>query len=126
MPERRRSKRVPARLKAWCEGPDFTLLAETGNLSLSGLFVRTASPSPPTGRFKLTLEELDAEAQVEVCWSRSGRDQRSRGGMGLRIVQFERGASAYQQFVAQARSPSGEFRLTRNVASEPEDDEDDG
>jgi hypothetical protein len=127
MPERRRSKRVPARLKAWCEGDDFTLLAETINVSRNGMFVRTSSPAPPSDRFKLTIEELDAVAEVEVCWASSSRDHR-RGGMGLRIMAFERGASAFEHFVDQARTPSGEFR----ISLQPTDDtaetetEDDG
>src|SRR5690349_24763698 len=101
MPERRRSKRVPARLKAWCEGDDFTLLAETINVSRDGLFVRTSSPASLRDRFRLTIEELDAVADVEVCWTRKSRDHRRRG-MGLRIVGFERGGSEFEHYVEQA------------------------
>jgi hypothetical protein len=111
MPERRRSKRVTARLKAWCEGDDFTLLAETINVSKDGLFVRTSSPAPRSDRFRLTIEELDAVADVEVCWTRTGRHQ-GRRGMGLRIVGFERGGRAFEHYVEQARTPSGEFKVT--------------
>jgi PilZ domain len=111
MPERRRTKRVPTRLKVWCEGEDFTLLAETINVSKTGLFVRTSSPPPSGGELKVTIEELDTVAQVEVRWARSSRDQ-TRGGMGLHILTFERGAGAYEHYVEQVRSPSGEFRVS--------------
>jgi hypothetical protein len=123
MPERRRSKRVSARLKVWCEGDDFTLLAETINVSKRGLFVRTSSPPPRSGEFKVTIEELDTVAQVSVCWARGSRDQ-ARGGMGLLIKGFERGASAYEHYVEQVRSPSGEFRIS--WPPEPSDEEPDG
>ncbi len=111
MPERRRSKRVPARLQIWCEGDDLTLLAETLNVSKTGLFVRTSSPPPAKGRLRVTIEELDTVAQVEVCWARPSVDQ-GRGGIGLRILSFERGADAYEHYVGQVRSPSGEFRIS--------------
>jgi hypothetical protein len=122
MPERRRSKRVPVRLKAWCEGDDFTLLTETINLSKRGLFVRTSSRPPPSGLFKVTIEELDTVAQVEVCWARGASDQ-GRAGMGLRIVAFERGQTAFHQYLDQARSPSGEFRIGRLPPGSEEDDD---
>jgi hypothetical protein len=111
MPDRRRSKRVSARLKAWCEGDDFTLLAETINVSKQGMFVRTSNPAPLSGRFKLTIEELDAIANVQVCWASRSRDHRQRG-VGLQIVAFERGETAFEHYVEQARSPSGEFRIS--------------
>jgi hypothetical protein len=109
MSERRRAKRIAARFKVWCEGEQFTLLAETGNVSRSGLFVRTSSPPPPNEQFKVTIDELGMVALVEVSWSRAGRG--ARDGMGLRIVSFERGSSEYLHFIDQSRSPSGEHRL---------------
>ena len=107
MPERRRTKRVSARLKVWCEGDDFTLLAETGNVSPTGLFVKTSSPPPSSKQFKVTIEELAVTAQVEVRWTRSGRDP-GRGGMGLHITAFEAGATEYQHFIDKNRF--GEIR----------------
>lgn len=126
MPERRSSKRVTARLKAWCEGDDFTLLAQTVNVSKHGLFVRTSSPAPLSDRFRLTIEELDAVASVEVCWTRTSRDHRRRG-MGLRIVGFERGGGTFEHYVDQVRSPSGEFRISWPPPADTKDkDKDDG
>jgi hypothetical protein len=109
MSERRRAKRIAARLKVWCEGDHFTLLAETGNVSKSGLFVRTSSPPPAQEQFKIQIDDLGLVAQVEVSWSRGGRDP--RGGMGLRIVSVERGVSEYHHFIDSSRSPSGEHRI---------------
>jgi hypothetical protein len=109
MSERRRAKRIAARLKVWCEGDHFTLLAETGNVSKTGLFVRTSSPPPQNEQFKIQIDDLGLIAQVEVSWSRGGRDP--RGGMGLRILSFERGATEYNHFIDSSRSPSGEHRI---------------
>jgi len=110
MPENRRSKRVPAKLKVWCEGDDFTLLAETVNISQSGMFVRSPNPLRVGECLRLNIEDLGAVAEVEVCWTRDAGDS-GRGGMGVRILGFERGAHEYSQFVSTVRTPSGEFRL---------------
>lgn len=115
MPENRRSKRVPAKLKIWCEGDDFTLLAETVNVSQSGMFVRSPSPLRVGECVRLNMEELGAVAEVEVCWVREAGDS-GRGGMGVRILGFERGAHEYGQFVSTVRTPSGEFRLAMQPA----------
>jgi hypothetical protein len=111
MPERRYSKRTAARLKVWCEGDEFTLLAETVNVSRRGLFVRTSSAPPPSGRFKVTIQELDTVADVEVRWTRGHRDP-GRGGMGVEIVSFERGGKAFEDYVEKNSSRSGEHKLT--------------
>ena len=123
MPERRRSKRVPARVKVWCEGDDFTLLAETINVSHHGMFVRSSSLPPASGAFRVSIEDLGTVAEVEVCWVRGTREP-GRGGLGLRIVGFTRGADAYQRFVDASRTPSGEFRVSWPLpAPGTEDDE---
>jgi len=111
MPERRGTKRTSARLKVWCEGEDFTLLAETLNVSPHGLFVRTSSPPPSARRFKLTIEELGTVADVEVRWVRTGRES-GRRGMGVLIVKFEQGGKAFEDYVEKNSSRSGEHKLT--------------
>jgi hypothetical protein len=110
MPERRIEKRTAARLKVWCEGDEFTLLAETINVSRRGLFVRTSSAPPPSGRFKVTIQELDTVADVEVRWTRSNREA-GRGGMGVEIMSFERGGKAFEDYVEKNSSRSGEHKL---------------
>jgi hypothetical protein len=123
MPERRRTKRVSARLKVWCEGDDFTLLAETANVSSAGMFVKTSSLPPSSKQFKVTIEELSVTAQVEVRWTRSGRDP-GRGGMGLQITAFEAGATEFQHFIDKNRS--GEIRVASLPQSPPDDAGEDG
>lgn len=120
MPERRASKRTSARLKVWCEGDDFTLLAETVNVSKSGLFVRTSGAPLPTGRFRLTIEAFDAVADVEVCWTRGAKEP-GRGGLGLRILGFERNGSAFEDYVDRNTSRSGEYRISWPGEGDPED-----
>ena len=110
MSERRGSKRTSARLKVWCEGEDFTLLAETVNVSKGGMFVRTSSPPAATGPYKLTIEELGTVAEVEVRWVRKGREP-GRRGMGLQILDFDRGAQAFEDYVDKNSSRSGEHKL---------------
>ena len=109
MSERRRAKRIAARFKVWCEGDHFTLLAETDNVSRTGLFVRTSSPPLQGEQFKVTIDDLGMAAQVEVSWARAGRDP--RGGMGLRILSFERGSAEFIHYIEQSRAPSGEYRV---------------
>ena len=99
MPERRSSKRTAARLKVWCEGDDFTLLAETVNVSRRGLFVRTSTAPPPSGRFKLTIAELDTVADVVVRWARGSREP-------------GRGGKSFEDYVEKNSSRSGEHKLT--------------
>ena len=118
MPENRRSKRVPAKLKVWCEGDDFTLLAETVNVSQSGMFVRSPNPLRVGECLRVNIEDLGSVAEVEVCWTRDAADS-GRGGMGVRILGFERGAHEYSQFVSTVRTPSGEFRLAWQPADRP-------
>ena len=120
MPERRASKRTSARLKVWCEGDDFTLLAETVNVSKSGLFVRTSGAPLPTGRFRLTIEAFDAVADVEVWWT-WGAKEPGRGGVGLRILGFERNGSAFEDYVDRNTSRSGEYRISWPGEGDPED-----
>jgi hypothetical protein len=104
MPERRVYKRVPARLKVWCEGEDFTLLTESTNVSKHGFFVRASSPPASGTCFKATIQELGIVAQVAVRWARRTRDQ-GRAGMGLEVVTFELGAGALDAHIARARPP---------------------
>jgi hypothetical protein len=125
MAEHRSSKRIAARLKVWCEGDDFTLLAEAINVSRRGLFVRTASATPASGRFKLTIEELDTVADVEVRWRRGNRET-GRGGMGLLIMGFDRGAKAFEDYVDRNSSRSGEYKINwPPVRSNPDESDDD-
>jgi hypothetical protein len=111
MSERRSAKRTSTRLKVWCEGDDFTLLAEATNVSKQGLFVRASSVPPPSGRFKLTIEELGTVADVEVRWTRASQES-GRGGMGVQIVAFDQGARAFEEYVERQSSRSGEHRIS--------------
>ena len=102
-------------MKVWCEGNDFTLLAETVNVSSTGLFVRTSNPPPSSEQLRVTIEELTVVARVEVMWSRTGR-----GGMGLRILGFEQGGSEYKLFLDKHRS--GEHRAPVSIPVRTLDD----
>jgi hypothetical protein len=110
MPDRRQNKRVTASLKAWCEGEDLTLLSTTLNVSKEGMFLRASRPFAPGSRLTLTVDELGMVAEVEVCWSRGPRDS-SQPGIGLAIVSFVRGGVAYERYVDQNTTRSGEHRL---------------
>jgi hypothetical protein len=110
MADRRQSKRVTASLKAWCEGEDLTLLSSTLNLSKEGVFLRASRPFAPGSRLTLTIDELGVTAEVEVCWSRAPRDS-SLPGVGLAILSFVRGGAAYERYIDQNSTRSGEHRL---------------
>lgn len=119
MGERRRFKRVHARLKVWCEGDDFTLLAQSSNVSAGGLFVQASSMPPQAARLRVTIQELDAVADAEARWS-CGTGEAHRG-FGLHILSFERGAEAYGDYVERLSSRSGEHRIYWAPGSERED-----
>jgi PilZ domain len=120
MAERRRFKRVYARLKVWCEGEDFTLLAQSANVSAGGLFVQASSMPPHRARVRVTIQELGAVADAEARWSCGAADDH-RGGFGLHILAFERGAEAYGDYVERLSSRSGEHRLNWPADSGPEE-----
>lgn len=119
MAERRRWKRVYARLKVWCEGEDFTLLSHSANVSVGGLFVQASSMPPQASRMRVTIQDLGAVADVEARWSCAG-DEGHRGGFGLHILRFETGGEAYSDYVERLSSRSGEHRITW-PSSDPED-----
>jgi hypothetical protein len=118
MAERRRFKRVQARLKVWCEGDDFTLLSQSANISKGGLFVQASSIPSHATRLKVTIAELGAVAEVEACWSREGGDDH-RGGFGLHILSFEAGAEVYDDYIERLSSRSGEHRIFWPTDGEP-------
>jgi len=120
MAERRRFKRVYARLKVWCEGEDFTLLAQSANVSAGGLFVQASSMPPHATRVRVTIQELDAIAEAEARWS-CGTADAHRGGFGLHILAFERGGEAYSDYVERLSSRSGEHRMNWPVDSGSEE-----
>ena len=106
----------------WCESEEFTLLSETANLSRGGLFLRTSSTAPPAGPFKVTIDALGVVASVEARWSQRGGDT-TVPGMGVAIVGFERGASAFRDYVDRLSTRSGEHRISWPA---PEGDPGDG
>ncbi len=121
MAERRNGKRVQAQLKVWCEGQEFTLLAETLNVSKQGLFIRTSSPPPPDERFSVTVEELGMAAEVELRWWRSRSDP-GRSGLGLEIVEFTKGGGAFERYVDRNSSKSGEHKVSWPAGDGPDGD----
>jgi hypothetical protein len=120
MAERRRFKRVYARLKVWCEGEDFTLLAQSANVSAGGLFVQASTMPPHTARMRVTIQELGAVAEAEARWSQE-TDEAHRGGFGLHILTFEQGAEAYGDYVERLSSRSGEHRINWPPDTEQEE-----
>ena len=101
MSDQRRHPRVPIRQRVWCEGQNVTLYVQALNVSEGGLFVRTANPPSPGHRFRVSFTDLEDDeviATVEVMWSRGGAGDQ-QPGMGVRIVQFEKGQDAFERFV---------------------------
>ena len=111
MADRRGGRRVTARLRVWCEGDEFTLLSETGNISQGGLFLRTSSTAPPGGPFRVTIDALGVVASVEPRWVQRGPEVPTPG-VGVAIVGFERGANAFREYVDRLSSRSGDHQIT--------------
>ncbi len=85
--ERRSHPRVPSRQRCWCEGDDITIYAQIGDLSESGLSLRTSAPLVPGSPVRLRLpdgtETLELPARVAWCveLARPG----GAAGLGLRF-----------------------------------------
>lgn len=89
------------RQPVWCEDDGITLRVVALNASARGVLVRTANPRLSGRPFRMSLTSPrggEIVARVEAVWSRpsAGRD---RPGMGLRILDFERGEGEWAQFV---------------------------
>jgi len=94
----------------WCESDEFSLLCRTLNVSKEGLFLRTSRPLEPGARVRLTANELGMIAEGEVRWVRTHREA-GPAGAGILLGEIERGRAAYERFVDQCSSRSGEHRL---------------
>jgi uncharacterized protein (TIGR02266 family) len=90
--ENRKSERVDARLRCWCEGGNVTFYARIANLSEGGLFLRTSTPLEEGSRAILRLqggepgEEIRAEATV--VWTRPDHHV-GPAGMGMRFEHMD-------------------------------------
>ncbi|MBI2894057.1 MAG: PilZ domain-containing protein [Deltaproteobacteria bacterium] len=104
--DNRSAPRVSIGKRAWCEGERITLYLQIVNASTGGLFLRTATPLPK-GEHARVIFRLDDEteivAEAEVVWTGPGPS--SVPGMGLRLVQIEAGADAYESFLSHVRRP---------------------
>ncbi len=81
MSDNRKWRRVPSRLRCWCEGENITVYARIGNLSEGGLFLRTSTPLHEGSRALLRFGN-DIEANARVVWARL-EGQGGPPGMGL-------------------------------------------
>ncbi len=79
--DNRKWRRVPSRLRCWCEGENITVYARIGNLSEGGLFLRTSTPLHEGSRALLRFGN-DIEANARVVWARL-EGQGGPPGMGL-------------------------------------------
>lgn len=96
--DKRRDPRFGIKQKLWCEGQaDF---GEARNMSRSGMFIVAEQPRDVGERLKVSFvgEQGAVELEMEVMW-RGGPAPGGEGGMGLRIVGFDRGEDIYDRFV---------------------------
>ncbi|MBF5040840.1 TIGR02266 family protein [Aggregicoccus sp. 17bor-14] len=94
----RRHKRIPSRLRCWCEGDNVTFYARVGDLSEGGLFLRTSTPLARGSRTLVRLHGEDRHelrAEATVIWARSeessaaqGGEQAGPPGMGLQFAEL--------------------------------------
>jgi hypothetical protein len=121
MAERRSSKRTTGTLKVWCEGDDYTLLCRTLNVSREGLFLRTSRPLELGARVRLVANELGLSADGEVRWVRASGEP-GPAGAGIAIGSVQRGRDAFERFVDQCTSRSGEHRVALAAHSDRDDE----
>jgi uncharacterized protein (TIGR02266 family) len=90
--ENRKSGRIDARLRCWCEGERVTFYARIANLSEGGMFLRTRTPlelgAPALLRFPGKDPGEEISAQATVMWTRDEHGSWP-AGMGLRFDQVD-------------------------------------
>jgi uncharacterized protein (TIGR02266 family) len=87
--ENRKHRRVPSKLRCWCEGENVTVYARIGNLSEGGLFLRTSTPLSEGSRAMVRFgADSTIEAQATVVWSRADGES-GPPGMGLRFEMID-------------------------------------
>lgn len=88
MKDNRKTERVDARLRCWCEGSNVTFYARIANLSEGGLFLRTSTPLEEGARTILRLQGRDPGEEIRteaiVVWKREDHGTWP-AGMGLRF-----------------------------------------
>jgi len=92
--EARRSTRVPARLRCWCEAENVTFYARVSNISEGGLFLRTSTPLPRGAQTRLRFDGVAAgslETRAAVVWSREDERQ-GVPGMGMQFHALDDGS----------------------------------
>lgn len=102
MRDQRHHRRLFVRQRVWCESDHVTLYVQALNVSGGGFFVRTASPAPVGSEFRVAFHDTEGAeivANVTVAWARAEAADLS-AGMGLRIVNIERGKEAFDRFLA--------------------------
>jgi uncharacterized protein (TIGR02266 family) len=111
----RKHKRVPSRLRCWCEGDNVTFYARVGDLSEGGLFLRTSTPLSRGSRTLVRLHGEDRHelrAEATVIWARSEEHDGAQAGppgMGLQFAEL--GPSALEhlrRILAQEQRISGQ------------------
>jgi len=92
--ERRRYQRFAVRCRCWLESDGTSLFAQTADVGLGGLFLRTAVPLTQGARVQVTLE-FGRDGQRVVADGLISRHVRprsgSRHGMGLELLDIVNG-----------------------------------
>lgn len=104
--ERRRYQRFAVRCRCWLESDSASLFAQTVDVGLGGLFLRTAVPLPEGAPVGVTLE-LGREGpslRAEGVVSRSVRPRSgARHGMGVELVQIVDGLPGLERMLGRQR-----------------------
>lgn len=110
MAEKRDVKRKRKRLKVRFGLDAPTRVAFTEDLTSQGLFIITGQPENPGRLLKIEIylsDEKTVSAQGQVLWGKKVPPQlvrlASKGGMGVRLLEFEAGEDDYKQFLTQLR-----------------------
>lgn len=110
MAEKRERKRNRKRLKVRFGVEYPKRVAFTEDLSSCGLFIITAQPELPGSKLLLQIILPDEEEVIvrgRVQWAKKVPPNlvhiAKKGGMGVRLTQFEAGEKAYKTFLAELR-----------------------
>ncbi len=106
MAEKRDIARKRKRIKVRFGIAEPKKMAFTDDISIDGIFIKTAAPEKPSQLLNLEITLPDESlvlCQGQVHWAKRVPPNMLRlvgkGGMGLRIISYTQGEEAYREFV---------------------------
>lgn len=103
MDEKRKHQRFRQKQQIWCEGQDTKVQVESQDMSRGGIAIITKDAPKIGTQLKVSFVVPDGEnvsVNMEVVWSKQRSETGGQVTSGLRVLNFEKGQEAFNEFVA--------------------------